>query len=200
MKDRGSSSAIDLEWIAFGRQTGDGPDIARMLGTVMRRTDPHAMSAVEKFDASSFLKHVRCPTVIFSLEGQLIVEEGLTRQLAAAIPEARYVRSSLNEMGAALLKLNSEEPFASAVRDGLFDVGTVSSVAPTASAPPREPLSARELEVLRLVAAGRTNAQVADELVISANTVAKHVASILAKTGTANRTEAAAFAAHRNGH
>ena len=55
-------------------------------------------------------------------------------------------------------------------------------------------LSHRELEVLRLLAAGRSNQQIADELVISLNTARKHVANILDKTGTANRTEAAGYA------
>jgi DNA-binding NarL/FixJ family response regulator len=50
------------------------------------------------------------------------------------------------------------------------------------------------VEVLRLVAAGKSNTQIADELVISLNTARKHVANILDKTGTANRTEAAAYA------
>ena len=55
-------------------------------------------------------------------------------------------------------------------------------------------LSARELEVLRHLAAGKTNPQIAQELFISSNTVAKHVTSIYTKTGTANRVEAAAYA------
>jgi DNA-binding CsgD family transcriptional regulator/pimeloyl-ACP methyl ester carboxylesterase len=55
-------------------------------------------------------------------------------------------------------------------------------------------LSDRELEVLRLLAGGRSNQQIADELVISSSTVAKHVTSILSKTGAANRTEAAVYA------
>jgi DNA-binding NarL/FixJ family response regulator len=55
-------------------------------------------------------------------------------------------------------------------------------------------LSAREVEVLRLVAAGRSNQQIADELVISLNTVIHHVSNIFAKTNAANRTEAASFA------
>jgi DNA-binding CsgD family transcriptional regulator len=58
-------------------------------------------------------------------------------------------------------------------------------------------LSAREIEVLRLLAAGKSNQQIADELVISLNTARKHVANILAKTGTQNRTEAAAYARGR---
>jgi pimeloyl-ACP methyl ester carboxylesterase/DNA-binding CsgD family transcriptional regulator len=59
-------------------------------------------------------------------------------------------------------------------------------------------LSGRELEVLRLVAAGKSNPQIADDLVISLNTVQRHVSSILAKVGLANRTEAATYALRHN--
>jgi DNA-binding CsgD family transcriptional regulator len=55
-------------------------------------------------------------------------------------------------------------------------------------------LTRREAEVLRLVAAGKTDREIADELVISISTVGHHVSNILGKTGSANRTEAAAFA------
>jgi DNA-binding CsgD family transcriptional regulator len=59
-------------------------------------------------------------------------------------------------------------------------------------------LTAREAEVLRLIAIGRSNADIATVLSISLNTVATHVRNILGKTGCANRTEAAAYAI-RNG-
>ena len=55
-------------------------------------------------------------------------------------------------------------------------------------------LTSREIEVLRLIAIGRSNADIAMVLAISLNTVATHVRNILAKTGCANRTEAAAYA------
>jgi DNA-binding CsgD family transcriptional regulator len=55
-------------------------------------------------------------------------------------------------------------------------------------------LTRREVEVLRLLAAGRSNHNIAKALFISSNTVANHVRSILTKTNTANRTEAAAYA------
>ncbi|MFP5406746.1 MAG: response regulator transcription factor, partial [Gammaproteobacteria bacterium] len=55
-------------------------------------------------------------------------------------------------------------------------------------------LSSREVQVLRLVAAGRSNREIGERLFVSSNTVANHVRSILTKTRTANRTEAAAFA------
>jgi DNA-binding CsgD family transcriptional regulator len=55
-------------------------------------------------------------------------------------------------------------------------------------------LTRREVEVLALLAAGRTNAGIAAELVIAETTAAKHVANIMAKTNAVNRTEAAAYA------
>jgi DNA-binding CsgD family transcriptional regulator len=55
-------------------------------------------------------------------------------------------------------------------------------------------LTAREVEVLRLLSIGRTNKDVSVVLAISLNTVATHVRNILNKTHCANRTEAAAYA------
>jgi DNA-binding CsgD family transcriptional regulator len=67
------------------------------------------------------------------------------------------------------------------------------STLPTAASA-SDDLTPREVEVLRLIAIGRSNADIATALAISLNTVATHVRSILAKTGCANRTEAAAYA------
>lgn len=58
-------------------------------------------------------------------------------------------------------------------------------------------LSKRELEVLRLVAQGNSNAEIAQRLFISVKTAGHHVSNILAKLGLRSRTEAAAFAAVR---
>src|SRR5262245_20427990 len=55
-------------------------------------------------------------------------------------------------------------------------------------------LTARELEVLRLVAIGRSNREIAAELFISAKTASVHVSNIMSKLGVANRVEAAALA------
>lgn len=54
-------------------------------------------------------------------------------------------------------------------------------------------LTPRERQVLRLLAYGKTNAEIADELVISQHTAIRHVANILEKTGSPNRTAAAAL-------
>ncbi|MBO0788973.1 MAG: helix-turn-helix transcriptional regulator [Actinobacteria bacterium] len=66
----------------------------------------------------------------------------------------------------------------------------------TGPAPHPLGLTAREFEVLRLVAAGRSNPEIAAELFISAKTASVHVSNILAKLGVSSRGEAAA-AAHR---
>ena len=65
-----------------------------------------------------------------------------------------------------------------------------------APAPPDD-LSWREVDVLRLVAAGLSNREIGEQLCISGHTVANHVRSILRKTGATNRTEAAGYA-HRH--
>jgi len=59
---------------------------------------------------------------------------------------------------------------------------------------PAESLSAREIEVLRLLAAGRDNAAIADELIVSQNTVKAHVKAIYRKLAVSNRAEASAAA------
>jgi LuxR family transcriptional regulator, maltose regulon positive regulatory protein len=60
-----------------------------------------------------------------------------------------------------------------------------------------EPLTGRELDVLRLIAAGRSNQRIARELVVTLDTVKKHVSHVLGKLGAANRTEAVTRARER---
>ncbi|MFD0905607.1 response regulator transcription factor, partial [Actinomadura sediminis] len=85
------------------------------------------------------------------------------------------------------------------------EIGTVARAArvdlagaPAPGAPAAEGLglTERELEVLRLITAGRSNRQIAEELFISPKTASVHVSRILAKLGAATRGEAAAMA-HR---
>jgi DNA-binding CsgD family transcriptional regulator len=89
------------------------------------------------------------------------------------------------------------------VRNGIFEavraildfLGSITPAeAPPGGAAEHTGLSFRELDVLRLLAAGKSNQQIAEALVISSNTVRRHVSNIFDKTGAANRTEAALYA------
>jgi DNA-binding NarL/FixJ family response regulator len=72
-----------------------------------------------------------------------------------------------------------------------FDAPIITAVARVAYP---DKLSTREVEVLLLVARGRSNQQVADELVLSPKTVARHISNIFDKTGVSNRSAATAYA------
>ena len=89
-------------------------------------------------------------------------------------------------------------------RDHLARLLTAFEQAGTPIRPPRrgtvvvpgliEPLTERELQVLGLLADGRSNKTIADELVITLDTVKRHVTHVLDKLGAANRTQAVARA------
>jgi DNA-binding NarL/FixJ family response regulator len=63
-----------------------------------------------------------------------------------------------------------------------------------AAAADAAPLTPREIDVLRLIAGGRSNRQIADDLVISERTVVRHIANIYAKVGAHGRADATAYA------
>jgi DNA-binding NarL/FixJ family response regulator len=74
------------------------------------------------------------------------------------------------------------------------DVANVESLSRTASAEAAGGLTAREVEVLRLVAAGKTNRAIATDLFLSEKTVARHVSNIFGKLGLSTRAAATAYA------
>lgn len=74
------------------------------------------------------------------------------------------------------------------------DLATLDRLLPSAAPPPEGGLTAREVEVLRLVAAGKTNRAIAADLVLSEKTVARHVSNIFTKLGLSSRSAATAYA------
>ena len=112
-------------------------------------------------------------------------DEALTRVLIAQGCRA------LADHDAAVLELDA----ARATFERLDAAPDVARVVRLTGAPDRPTvLTDRECEVLRLIAAGRTNRQIADELVISAHTVARHVQNIFAKVEVSSRAAATAYA------
>jgi DNA-binding NarL/FixJ family response regulator len=73
-------------------------------------------------------------------------------------------------------------------------LGWLESLTEGARSSPMHGLTGREVEVLRLMAAGKRNREIAHELVVSEHTVARHVQNIFAKLGVSSRTAASAFA------
>ena len=76
-----------------------------------------------------------------------------------------------------------------------FDVGHTGHGSRYSTAPATVPglveqLTSRELEVLGMLAAGKSNQAIADQLVVTLDTVKKHVSHLLGKLGATNRTEA----------
>ncbi|HET8653582.1 MAG TPA: response regulator transcription factor [Gaiellaceae bacterium] len=77
----------------------------------------------------------------------------------------------------------------------LFATMSLRDAPPAHEDPPTALLSAREVEILRLLASGRHNEEIASQLVISPFTVRNHVSNLLRKLQLENRTQAAAYAA-----
>jgi len=78
------------------------------------------------------------------------------------------------------------------------DLARVDVLVGAPAQPDRCGLTAREVEVLRLVAAGRTNREIAAELFLSEKTVARHLSNIFTKLGLSSRAAATAFAYQHN--
>jgi len=76
----------------------------------------------------------------------------------------------------------------------LRGIGSPGARRATSAGPAGQALTARESEILKLVADGRSNGEIGKQLFISTKTVSVHVSNILAKLGASGRTEAAAIA------
>jgi LuxR family maltose regulon positive regulatory protein len=134
----------------------------------------------------------------------------LTEAVTLAGPQG-YVRVFADEgapMRALFAQLAAARPGQQHPAEGIgpsYLAALVRACGPVGATPPQrravgaapglaEPLTDRELEVLRLLAAGKSNQRIAHDLFVALDTVKKHVTHILGKLGAANRTEAVARA------
>ena len=111
-----------------------------------------------------------------------LLRSGRYAEAARLIATAREVAGRLDS---APLTARVQELSGMASRHGSFDE-------------PWRPLTTREFEVARLIAAGMTNAEIAGELAIAPKTASAHVEHILAKLGVARRAEIATWVDHRH--
>ncbi len=179
-----TAARVVLQWADEG--------LARQAAPLLREcvTQEAALGLLRpalEFDVTDLLPRVKAPTLVIH-NRQFPVDVAIARDLASRIPDARL---------AAVYSLESFITARAEFVSGEEGVSAGRQVEVARAVPAGDPLglSAREIEVLRLVAAGRSNRQIAEELVIATNTVDRHVSHILAKIGAANRAEAAAYAA-----
>jgi DNA-binding NarL/FixJ family response regulator len=196
----------------------DHPIVHDGVSAVLRvESDIRVIGAVESLDRA--IAHIRdeMPDVVL-LDLRLPGEEGVTgvRRLIASFPDVRvivftaydvdeYVFGAMQAGAKGYLLKGSPAPeLVRAIRHvyagGTYLSPTIGAkLASHAVRPRRETslLTPRELAVLRLVAAGQSNRQIADSLGITERTVKFHVTAIFNKLGADNRAQAVALAGRR---
>ena len=190
----------DLFLETFARTFYSYEDTASVIARMRASVEPGDLGPHDDpgWDIRAMLRNVRVPTLVVARRTPTMNLETAGKEVASLIPDARLVLFD-DVAGGRYTNDGSTPGLVHAIDDFLASLPGASADPATMSArPPADGLSAREAEVLRLLAMGRSNAQIADELVISPNTVNRHVSNIYAKTGAANRAEAASYAT-RNG-
>lgn len=131
-------------------------------------------------DAATKLGHVPEQARVRAAYSQILRLAGDTRRAREEADQARAIAERLGAPALVGDLLAADGP------------GARAPVSPTPGSAPA--LTAREVEILALVAEGRTNGEIGKQLFISTKTVSVHVSNILGKLGAASRTEAAAIA------
>jgi pimeloyl-ACP methyl ester carboxylesterase/DNA-binding CsgD family transcriptional regulator len=179
----GATAAEQRAFCAFQRDSGSPELAARWLESVFN------------FDLGDLPARIRTPTLVMHRSGDRAVPFELGRDLAARIPGATFVAldgaEHLPWFGDSAAVARAVLEFAG-VEDPKVDISTPTEGAKISV---DTDLSDRELEVLKLVAAGLSDAEIAERLVLSPHTVHRHVANIRTKLRLPSRAAAAAHAA-----
>jgi DNA-binding CsgD family transcriptional regulator/pimeloyl-ACP methyl ester carboxylesterase len=161
-------------------------------------------AAQDAIDVTPLLPRVAVPTLVMYRPGpdhQARLE--WSREVASKIPDARFV----TVIGRGDLLWTDEqtrivEDFLgvshAAPEQSSGGLVTIDSPAQGGALGQPDGLTPREVEVLLLIAAGRTNSEIASDLTLSVRTVARHITNIYTKIGARNKAEAAAYV-HRHG-
>ena len=150
--------------------------------------------AFREMDMIEDVAKISAPTQVIGSSTSPLSSREFGAQVAAAAPHAQIVSVQDASGSSAFFSQGATLPPAIAAIEHFLE----SLPETSASAAQVSGLSEREVQVLRLLAGGKSNGEIAAELVISPNTVNRHVSNIYAKTGASNRAEATSFA-HRQG-
>jgi DNA-binding CsgD family transcriptional regulator len=157
------------------------------------------MRAASATDVTDEVRHVTAATVVLHRRGMRQVPVEVSRALAAALPRGRLV---VLEGARPTLFLEDPTAVVDLLLDFVCDGVEPASPLPAATGagrgrlirPRTSALTPRETEVLRLLAAGESNAQIARRLGVSAHTVERHIANLYPKIGARGRADATAYA------
>ena len=166
-----------------------------------------AIELAEKLEPDVILLDLHMPKLDGIAASEQIKKENPDARILVltsfAEDERVYAAIKAGAMGY-LLKDSSPQKILESIRDVFHGENTIESriaqklmreVQRTSEAPPtEEPLTIREMEVIKLIAEGLSNHEIAERLVISDKTVRTHVTNILGKLHLANRTQAALYA------
>src|SRR5215208_2578209 len=157
------------------------PETAILMVTTYENPE-YLVEAIKAGAAGYVLKEATKGQLLSTLRGVLDGETPLNEELAMQVLRKFVEQPPLNEG-------NADVPPTTTSTSGR-------PIEERAGASPLEALSPRELDVLRLIARGRTNRQIAYDLLVSVSTVKKHVHQIITKLGVSDRTQAAISAIH----
>ncbi len=135
-------------------------------------------------DARPLLPHVTAPALVLHRRGDRTVPINRGRELAALLPNARFM----------MLAGDAHLPWLDDQREVRRALAGFLEAPEQTPGSDESPLSRREREVLRLVAAGLSNREIAGSLILSEHTVHRHMANILRKLGQSSRAGATALA------
>ena len=173
---------------ADGFRTSTTPAIARAT-----------LEAAGGIDVTAEAASVRCPVLVLHRADAEVIPLEVSTELARALPGGRLAVLPGSSAGlffeATDLVIDRIVAF---VRDPLAEPSAVAEIAGTRPTRGSGELSPREIEVLRLLAGGDSNGQIAARLGLSINTVERHVANLYRKIDARGRAEATAWAI-RNG-
>jgi DNA-binding CsgD family transcriptional regulator len=148
------------------------------------------LPAFAALDVTGLAPRVLAPTLVLHCRDDRAVQPAGGQELATLIPDAQYVEIP----GKNHLLLATDPgwgPFVAAVRAFLSE-----EPEPVRGRGPGTRLSAREHEVLALVAQGLSNTEIAARMFLSARTVERHLSNVYAKLGVSGKAARAAAAAH----